>query len=241
MSRAQVSLFFSRFVATRAKMRRLFPERFSTMSRTGAHLHHHGRFYAALAIGAAIYVVAAAAGCVYPFSAGGDAFFLAYLAAGAWMLGSTHEDLRRRAAIEDEGIFIVVIITLAAIAATLTGIFIALDHRKGTDPLSLVLALSGAPLGWLMLHTVSAFHYANLHYFEGGSDNGRALDFPGTDTPGPWDFLYFSFVIGMTAQVSDVQVRTVKMRRAVLGHSAVSFLYNTVLIALAVNAAIAAG
>jgi uncharacterized membrane protein len=54
-----------------------------------------------------------------------------------------------------------------------------------------------------------------------------------------WDFIYFSLVIGMTAQVSDVQVRTTAMRRAVTGHSVVSFFFNTVLIAMAVNAAVA--
>ena len=65
------------------------------------------------------------------------------------------------------------------------------------------------------------------------------LDFPGCAAPGPWDFLYFSFVVGMTAQVSDVQVKTSVMRRAVLGHGVISFFFNTVFIAMAENAAVA--
>ena len=68
----------------------------------------------------------------------------------------------------------------------------------------------------------------------------QALKFPGTGEPGSWDFLYFSFVVGMTAQVSDVQVLTTQMRRATLKHSIVSFFFNTVLIAMAVNAVVAA-
>jgi uncharacterized membrane protein len=63
--------------------------------------------------------------------------------------------------------------------------------------------------------------------------------FPGGAEPGPWDFLYYAFVVGMTAQVSDVQVFDTKMRRATLGHGVVSFFFNTVLIAMAVNAVVA--
>ena len=81
-----------------------------------------------------------------------------------------------------------------------------------------------------------AFHYADIHYF---GDAEPDLEFPGGGDPGPWDFLYFSFVIGMTAQVSDVQVKTAVMRRSVLWHGIVSFFLNTVFIAMAVNAGVA--
>ncbi|MEO8896257.1 MAG: DUF1345 domain-containing protein, partial [Rhizomicrobium sp.] len=104
-----------------------------------------------------------------------------------------------------------------------------------TDILPLVLAAIGAPLGWCVLHTVMAFHYADIYYFD---DSERDLEFPGRGDPGPWDFLYFSFVIGMTAQVSDVQVKTTVMRRSVLWHGIVSFFFNTVFIAMAVNAGV---
>ena len=103
-----------------------------------------------------------------------------------------------------------------------------------------MLAGIGAPLGWLVLHTVMAFHYADIHYFDDPdcADDDKDLDFPGRGDPGPWDFLYYSFVVGMTAQVSDVQVRTTVMRRATLLHGVVSFFFNTVFIAMAVNAGV---
>ena len=120
--------------------------------------------------------------------------------------------------------------------------FAAINKKHGLDATTLVLAGLGAPLGWFVLHTAMAFHYANLHYFddpETSDDDTRDLQFPGCAEPGPWDFLYFSFVVGMTAQVSDVQVKTRVMRQAVLGHGVVSFFFNTVFIAMAVNAAVA--
>jgi uncharacterized membrane protein len=126
------------------------------------------------------------------------------------------------------------------VAANVAGIFTALNQHDRPVTLTLVVVLAAAPLGWFVLHTISAFHYANIHYFDGGEGRaGKALLFPGTSEPDLWDFLYFSFVIGMTFQVSDVQIRTRDMRRAVIGHSIVSFLFNTVLIAMAVNAVVA--
>jgi uncharacterized membrane protein len=206
------------------------------VNRAHAHLHHHGRFYAALAAGSLGYGVFTLADPAIAPAAGADSFFLAYLAASAFRLGATHQDLRRKAAVADEGILIVVLLTLAAIVLSVTGIFLALGRSHLMTAPEFVATLLGAPLGWLTLHVVSAFHYANLHYADGVPENMRPLEFPATPAPGMWDFLYFSFVIGMTAQVSDVQVRTARMRRAVLAHSTVSFLFNTVLIAMAVNA-----
>ncbi len=209
------------------------------MRLTKAHLYHHGRFYAAALVGGVVYAVFRLLAWPQPTAAAGDAFFLVYLAAvSRVLLKHTTEDLKRRAALEDEGIAIVVGIALAIIALNIASIFLALHSRTPLDALSLALLLAAAPLGWCVLHTISAFHYADLHYFDppGAGEPGTALQFPGTEEPDLWDFLYFSFVIGMTAQVSDVQVANRDMRRAVTAHSIVSFFFNTVLIALVVNA-----
>ena len=103
----------------------------------------------------------------------------------------------------------------------------------------LCLALGGAPLGWFMLHTVAAFRYAHL-YFSNDEEEGYVppVKFPECLEPGPWDFVYFALVVGMTAQVSDALVQTTQMRQAVIEHSVVSYFFNTVLIAMAVNAAV---
>jgi uncharacterized membrane protein len=90
-----------------------------------------------------------------------------------------------------------------------------------------------------MLHMLMAYHYANLYYWQPSGKGGSGLLFPDTPTPGAVDFLYYSFVIGMTAQVSDVQITATRIRRTTLGHSVASFFFNTVLIAMAVNAVVA--
>jgi uncharacterized membrane protein len=209
--------------------------------RINGHLRHHGRFYAAAVLGAAVYAAMNLAHVSVAAAAAGDTFFAVYLAASAWLLhNSTKADVKSRAEMEDEGIMIVIVIALAAVTFNVAGIFVVLNQEHRPDLLSLMVVLAAAALGWCMLHTISAFHYANLYYFASAKETSeQPLEFPGTEEPDLWDFFYFSFVIGMTAQVSDVQVRTTAMRRAVTGHSVVSFFFNTVLIAMAVNAAVA--
>ena len=210
------------------------------------HIRHHGRFYSAAVAGISLWLAAWALHWPLPPLVGGDAFFLIYLALMVrFALQITPDGLRRRAGIEDEGIPLIVLLALGAIGMSLASIFGLLAGNGGPDLSDLALAIASVPLGWSTLHTIAAFHYAHLYYAtegeDGGEDAGDAagLDFPGTKEPGAWDFLYFSFVIGMTAQVSDVTVHAAGMRRLVLAHSIVSFFYNTVLVALAVNVAVA--
>ncbi len=206
-------------------------------------LSRHVRFFVSLFCGVLAYGLARLAGLPSPELAAGDAFYFIFLLLCLAMIaGQTAKDLEHRAKREDEGIAVVILITLATMVFFCLAVFEALGRKHAPDIPALIMAGTGAFLGWLVLHTVMAFHYANLHYFddpETPSDDDRDLDFPSCDLPSAWDFLYFSFVVGMTCQVSDVQVKTTAMRKAVLGHGVVSFLFNTVFIAMAVNAAVA--
>jgi len=204
-------------------------------------LSRHGRFYIALTCGVATVLAARVLGFDGPLLAGGDVFYLVFLVLCLVMIGGQKaSDLKKRAKNEDEGIGIVLLITLATMAFFCDAVFTALNRKHGIEVAPLVLAGSGAVLGWLVLHTVMAFHYASIHYFEDPdcAAGEKDLDFPGRGDPGPWDFVYYSFVVGMTAQVSDVQVRTTVMRRLTLFHGVVSFFFNTVFIAMAVNAGV---
>ena len=201
----------------------------------------HIRFYSALALGLVAFALGRLTDLPVALLAGGDVFYLVFLGLClAMVAGKTAEDLKAHAKNEDEGIAIVILIILATMLFFSAAVFEALN-KKHFELLPLTLAAAGAPLGWLVLHTAMAFHYADLHYFDDpatSQDDERDLEFPGRRDPCAWDFLYFSFVVGMTAQVSDVQVKTTVMRRAVLWHGLVSFFFNTVFIAMAVNAAV---
>ena len=174
-------------------------------------------------------------------------FFLVYLVLILHLtLGTGPEQLRERAKTEDEGMVLISALTVAAIAFSLISIFTLLNSAHGEDGLGLALALASVPLGWISLHTMAAQHYGNLYYAEEAGEDGKpgdrgGLDFPGDGDPEAWDFLYFSFVIGMTAQTSDVEISHKRMRRAALAHSIASFFFNTVLVAVSVNAAVGGG
>lgn len=208
------------------------------------HLRHHGRFYIAAFCGLALWLVAWTLRWAMPPLIGGDAFFLIYLALMMNFAAQiTPDGLRRRARVEDEGILVIALLALGAVVLSLASIFALL--ARDPDAWELSLAVASVPLGWLTLHTIAAFHYSHLFYAADDTeargedvDCAGGLDFPGTKEPGAWDFLYFSFVIGMTAQVSDVTIHAGGLRRLALAHSIVSFFYNTVLLAVAVNVAV---
>jgi len=204
------------------------------------YLHHHWRFYLCLALGGTVYVLTASLAPQVRLLAGGDTFFAAYLlimAVVAYRI--TPHELDKKADIEDEGIALVVILSLVMIGFCCFAIIMLFHHKQGMDWLALALAIAGAPLGWFMLHLLMAFHYAYLYYSDPRGEGGHGLEFPDTPEPGAADFLYYSFVLGMTAQVSDVQVSSTRIRNTTLGHSIVAFFFNTVLIAMAVNAVVA--
>jgi uncharacterized membrane protein len=190
-------------------------------------------------LGAAVFLFAAGLSPPERILAAGNAFFLSYIAIMAFIAAQiTPGELDRKADIEDEGIALVVLFSLIMIGFCSFAIITLLHQKQQMDALAIVLAVAGAPLGWFMLHMMMAFHYANLFYSDPAKKGGSGLVFPDTAEPGAADFLYYSFVIGMTAQVSDVQVASTRIRRTTLGHSIVSFFFNTVLIAMAVNAVV---
>lgn len=206
-------------------------------------VRHHARFFTALGCGLAAFGVTFALGLELPVPllAGGNAFYAIFLIL-CLMIAGDHKQLKKRAKQEDEGIGVVMLITLATAGFFCLAVFEVLSHKQGDFNFpALILAGTGALLGWFVLNVVMAFHYANLFYFddpETPGKEGHDLEFLSCKQPGTWDFFYFAFVIGMTCQVSDVQVKSTTMRRTVLGHGVASFFFNTVFIAMAVNAAV---
>lgn len=161
-----------------------------------------------------------------------DGFMLAFLLLTYRVIVDRSIDsMRRRAAELDARTSVIMVLVIAAAFASLYGISSNLNVLPG-HPLSRVLLTGATVLGsWSLIHTVYAVHYAHLYYSppEGG------LIFPGSGEPHYVDFLYYSFVIGMTCQVSDVQVSETGLRRLTLIHGVLSFFFNTVILVLAVN------
>lgn len=153
-----------------------------------------------------------------------------------------HFDIKRvqiRADEADEGGALILVLTIATALASLAAIVIELGSAHAAQSpnarhVAFVLAAVTVILSWTLIHTIFTFHYTHLFY-RGPGERGHGLDFPGDPRPDYWDFMYFSFVVGMTFQVSDVQVTGKKMRRLVVAHGVVSFLFNVAIIALTVN------
>ncbi|HSC40035.1 MAG TPA: DUF1345 domain-containing protein [Chitinophagaceae bacterium] len=109
---------------------------------------------------------------------------------------------------------------------------------SSSNTFALLIAVIGVLLAWIMVHTVFTFHYANMFYDDDAKDASRhaaGLEFPGGHKPDYFDFAYFSFVIGMTFQVSDVEISSRRIRHQVLVHSLLAFALNTFVVALAIN------
>jgi len=213
------------------------------LGRIRNHLYHHWHVYAAAIIGGFVFLATGSLSDPERTLAAGDCFFAVYLLAAAVAIYRIDaEGLRKRAAYEDEGILIVILIALGMIGLSSLSIVTVLRAKGAPSPFDIGLAIAGVPLAWTALHTIAAFHYANLYYGRKGeaknAQSVRGLDFKNAKDPGVWEFLYYAFTIGMTAQTSDTEVTDTRMRRATLGHSVVSYFYTTAIVAMAVNAVV---
>jgi uncharacterized membrane protein len=155
------------------------------------------------------------------------------------VLRSGHAHIRRNAVLQDDGRFVILLVTALGAFASIAAIVFELGeaHRSVSE---LTLSTVTIALSWAAVHTQFALHYAH-EYYRGAKPGG--LQFPRGDQHEDadyWDFVYFSFIIGMTAQVSDVGITDKIIRRTATAHGIVSFVFNTALLALMVNIAASA-
>src|SRR5438270_10104331 len=116
--------------------------------------------------------------------------------------------IRRRAANQDEGNIVMLVLTVAAAIASMAAIFAELATEPGVSrqPLQLILATATVVLSWAFIHSIFALHYAHEFYGEGRDHKTGGMSFPDDEAPDYWDFTYFALTIGMRAPVSDVTV-----------------------------------
>jgi uncharacterized membrane protein len=155
-----------------------------------------------------------------------------------WRLFLTADEarVRARAALEDEKTPVILVVILAAVVASLGGIVMAMiESKTGTSfEKSLVAALAGLTLvsSWLVLQTVFVVHYAHRHF---GGAKTEVFGFSGDPPKSYLDFVYLSFCIGATFQVSDMTVNTTRLRNLITAHAAAAYFYNTAILALGIN------
>ena len=215
--------------------------RFRNMSRPVRVVYARPRTFIAVAIGIiAFFIAPGTARLTTRLLIAWDIFAALYLVlVYVMMLRCEQHHIRRNAVLQDDGRFVILMVAALGAFASMAAIVSELGtpHRGVVE---LALAIATIALSWAAVHTTFALHYAHAYYRK---RKPGGLQFPSgeqQDHADYWDFVYFSFVIGMTAQVSDVGITDKGIRRTATAHGIVSFIYNTALLALMVNIAASA-
>ena len=158
--------------------------------------------------------------------------FLAILAHLFNKATATH--MRSQARAQDTGRWGILWSGVVLSTVVLVALSSELHAAKGGGVLALGVGALSVVLSWLFLNTMFAIHYAHGFYGDFGEKHA-GLEFPDTPQPDYWDFAYFAIVIGMTFQVSDVQITSRYLRRVALLHSVIAFFFNVFIIAITVN------
>ncbi len=203
----------------------------------------HPRLTAATVLGVAVGIFAPAATLTTKFLLGWNACVWLYLALTFWLVIRAKAcDVKRTAEVEDENASMVLFTVCVAALASLAAITLELsgNSKLSNADQAMHYAFTGMTIvgSWLMIGVIFSLHYARLFYNHEGPE--PALRFPeGELDPDYWDFLYFSFTLSVAVQTADVAIATREMRKAVLGHSLLGFLFNTAVLGFSIN--IAAG
>jgi uncharacterized membrane protein len=205
------------------------------------HLEAQARCVVAAIVGVAgfflFHLFAATPTCII---AAWDSFSLTLLAL-IWIaiLGSGIDHIRYRARTQDLSRSLIFIFTIAAACSSIFAVVFLLSAAKNTSHVGLhaTLSIFAVLSSWTLVHTMFGMRYAHSYYGDGNAPDAHigGLEFPSDDSPDYLDFAYFSFVIGMTCQVSDVQITSKSLRTLALIHGILSFCFNTVILALTIN------
>lgn len=165
-----------------------------------------------------------------------------YLTLAWWLcVGFDAQRTRVRAQAQDEPSVVLFLVLLLATMACVAAITVMMQQSRDLSGLQRVLHIGlsvvALALSWLFIQTIFTFHYAHRYYHEEklNEPDGPGLQFPGGLDPDYFDFLYYAHVVGMTSQVSDVQVTSREMRRLTLVHGVLSFGFNMLILALSIN------
>jgi uncharacterized membrane protein len=161
----------------------------------------------------------------------------------SWLVFFTRTPAQMRVRVQQEDgnrVFVFMVILLSCFASMFAVLLLILSTDAGGTPriIYIPVAIASMLFSWVMVHTTFCFHYAHLYYDDAKEDttiHAGGLDFPNEKKPDYLDFVYFSYVIGMTFQVSDVEITSRTIRRLALLHGLLSFGLNTFVVALTIN------
>lgn len=176
------------------------------------------------------------------FMIGWDTFSLCMIIM-SWItfLITTPQKIRQQSKVQDSSRVIIFIIILISTFASFLAVLLLLVTKqqfKSAETFHLIIAIAGMVLSWFLIHTIFTLRYAHIFYGddeETPETHAAGLKFPDDTEPDYFDFAYFAFVLGMTFQVSDVQITSKQFRRMAMLHGLLSFGYNTIMIALTIN------
>ncbi|RVC64098.1 MAG: DUF1345 domain-containing protein [Mesorhizobium sp.] len=210
-------------------------------------MHPHIQFALSAAIGIVALLLASLLRVPLAYSIGANVFFATYIVLVlALMPRLTGRYLSKNARATDLPVLGIFAVTLFIVGVATVSLFHLINQQEAAHPFELSFAIMSIPLGWFTIHAMASLHYAHVYWMNGEEIDVATkkkvpvggLDFPGDKRPEGWDFLYFATVIGMTAQTADTAITTSHMRQVVLIHSILSFFFNTVIVAAAVNLAV---
>jgi uncharacterized membrane protein len=206
----------------------------------------HAAFIVGLVLGAVSGALALWLAPEFAISIGANGLFIGFLAITYFKLPHLTADyLREHAREEDTPVFGIFLVVFLVIVASVVSLFLALSGGQTPDPWEVAISVVSVLLGWFTVQAMGALHYAYEYYqveeavdgqeFEGG------LDFQGEEDPDGFDFMYFSYTVGTSVATSDTKITSQKMRRMATVHLVFSHLFNTIILAAAVNVLLSLG
>lgn len=209
----------------------------------------HGAFPVALVVGAAAAALAIPVdlGILPTIVVGANAMFVAYLGLVAFEVPRLKpEFLKRHADDENVPVWVIFLATLVIVAICAFSLFSALNGPDSGVLAVIAPGIAAVLLGWFVVHTMAALHYAYEYYESPSASPGTSkaatiggFEWPKGEEPNGIAFLYIAYQIGSAMQIADVAVTSNKMRLLIAAHIVFSFLYNTLIVAAAVNVVVA--
>ena len=194
------------------------------------------KLYIALAAGVVVAVVASFFDVVHHAIIAGWAtaclVYVVWVWSTVWRMDA--KDTKSHATLEDPGRRVAdLVLLIAALASVVAVVWVLVDARslKGGAQLGVaLLAVVSVALSWLLVHTLYTLRYARIYYRRDGG-----VDFNQEEPPQYSDFTYLALTLGMTFQVSDTNISSSYLRRTILGHTLLSYVFGTVIVAATVN------